>query len=105
MCGIFGGSPFLLAKDPARLLQHRGPDQNGELAVGGEGAPPFVIGQTRLSVVYKEDVPTPMQKGGATIAFNGEIYNWRALKAELEDKGVRFETPTDTEVVLAAYLA
>jgi asparagine synthase (glutamine-hydrolysing) len=105
MCGIFGGTPALLAKDPARLLAHRGPDQAGQITVGGDAAPPLLVGQTRLSVVYKEDVPTPMQKGGATIAFNGEIYNWRALRDELEKKGVRFETPTDTEVVLAAYLA
>ena len=39
-----------------------------------------------------------------SIAFNGEIYNWRALRRELEAKGCRFETPTDTEVVLCAYL-
>jgi asparagine synthase (glutamine-hydrolysing) len=105
MCGIFGGTPALLAKDPARLLLHRGPDQQGQIAVGSPGGPPLVIGQTRLSVVYKEDVPTPMQKGKATIAFNGEIYNHVAIRHELEQKGVQFETPTDTEVVLAAYLA
>jgi asparagine synthase (glutamine-hydrolysing) len=63
-----------------------------------------VVGQTRLSVVYKEDVPTPMTKGDAVIAFNGEIYNWLDIRAELETKGHRFETPTDTEMVLAAYL-
>jgi asparagine synthetase B (glutamine-hydrolysing) len=55
-------------------------------------------------VVYKKDVPTPMQRYGAVIAFNGEIYNWGALRRELEAKGYRFETPTDTEVVLCAYL-
>jgi len=68
------------------------------------GGSPFVLGQTRLSVVYKGDVPTPMQKGGATIAFNGEVYNWQELRSLLEQKGHRFETQTDTEVVLAAFL-
>jgi asparagine synthase (glutamine-hydrolysing) len=45
-----------------------------------------------------------MTKGDAVIAFNGEIYNWPELREALEAKGHRFETPTDTEVVLAAYL-
>jgi asparagine synthase (glutamine-hydrolysing) len=45
-----------------------------------------------------------MSKGGAWIAFNGEIYNWQELKHELETRGHVIETPTDTEVLLAAYL-
>jgi asparagine synthase (glutamine-hydrolysing) len=104
MCGIFGGTPDLIATDVERLLFHRGPDQQGRVVVQGPGGPPVVIGQTRLNVVYKKDVPTPMQRYGAVIAFNGEIYNWGALRRELEAKGYRFETPTDTEVVLCAYL-
>ena len=105
MCGIFGGTSDLIVADAERLLLHRGPDQQGRVAVrpGGD-APAVVIGQTRLNVVYKQNVPTPMQRYGATIAFNGEIYNWGALRHELEAKGYRFETPTDTEVVLCAYL-
>lgn len=62
------------------------------------------MGQTRLSVVTKKPVATPMEKGGAVISFNGEIYNWLELRRELEGLGHRFETDTDTEVVLAAYL-
>jgi asparagine synthase (glutamine-hydrolysing) len=62
------------------------------------------MGQTRLSVVTKTPVATPMQKGGAVIAFNGEIYNWLEVRADLASRGHRFETETDTEVVLAAYL-
>jgi asparagine synthase (glutamine-hydrolysing) len=104
MCGIFGGIPELIAADAERLLFHRGPDQHGRVVLEHASGPPVVIGQTRLNVVYKKDVPTPMQRYGATIAFNGEIYNWGALRRELEAKGYRFETPTDTEVVLAAYL-
>jgi asparagine synthase (glutamine-hydrolysing) len=104
MCGIFGGTRELISRDSATLLRHRGPDQQGELEVTTLGDSSFIVGQTRLSVVYKGDVPTPMQKGGATIAFNGEIYNWQALRHELEAKGHRFETQTDTEVVLAAFL-
>lgn len=104
MCGIFGGAAELISKDAERLLFHRGPDQQGRVVVTANAGRSLVIGQTRLSVVYKKDVPTPMSKGGATIAFNGEIYNWLELQRVLEARGHRFETPTDTEVVLAAYL-
>src|SRR5262249_35201754 len=104
MCGIFGGSAELVASHAEQLLKHRGPDQQGRVQVRSKSGRSLVVGQTRLSVVYKEDVPTPMTKDGAVIAFNGEIYNWRELKSALEAKGHRFETPTDTEVALAAYL-
>ena len=87
MCGIFGGTPELIATDVERLLFHRGPDQQGRVVVQGGGDAPVVIGQTRLNVVYKKDVPTPMQRYGAVIAFNGEIYNWGPLRRELETKG------------------
>jgi len=104
MCGIFGGAPELLCADPERLLFHRGPNQQGRVVVPGRDGRPYVIGQTRLSVVYKGDVPTPMRRGDAVIAFNGEVYNWLELRSELEAKGYAFETATDTEVVLCAYL-
>jgi asparagine synthase (glutamine-hydrolysing) len=104
MCGIYGGSPEFVSSDAARLLLHRGPDQQGEILVHARTGEPILIGQTRLSVVYKKDVPTPMERDGAVISFNGEIYNWQPLRRELEAKGWRFQTPTDTEVVLCAYL-
>jgi asparagine synthase (glutamine-hydrolysing) len=104
MCGIFGGVPPLVSEDAEQLLRHRGPDQHGCVTVAGPDGRPVRIGQTRLNIVYKKDVPTPMQRDGATIAFNGEVYNWTELRLELEAKGWRFRTPTDTEVVLCAYL-
>jgi len=104
MCGIFGGTPELISADADRLLLHRGPDQQGQLLVPAPDGRQVLIGQTRLSIVYKKAVPTPMMARGATLAFNGEIYNWPALRRELEAKGYRFQTPTDTEVVLYAYL-
>jgi asparagine synthase (glutamine-hydrolysing) len=104
MCGIFGGTPELINKDVERLINHRGPDQHGHMTVTTREGRPLVLGQTRLNVVCKEDVPTPMPRGGAVIAFNGEIYNWTAVRDELAAKGHTFETRTDTEVVLCAYL-
>jgi len=103
MCGIFGGAAELVAPDAERLLFHRGPDQQGRLVVEAAGGGAVVIGQTRLNVVTREDVPTPMRRGDAVIAFNGEIYNWRTLRRDLEAAGHRFATETDTEVVLCAY--
>lgn len=104
MCGIFGGSPDLVSEDAAKLLQHRGPNQTGQVLLRASDDAPILMGQTRLSVVCKEDIPTPFQRDGATIAFNGEIYNWRQIRSELEAKGTVFTTETDTEVVLCAYL-
>jgi asparagine synthase (glutamine-hydrolysing) len=104
MCGIFGGASELINPLAATLLRHRGPDQQGQVLVEAENGLELVMAQNRLNVVYKRDVPTPMQRGEAVIAFNGEIYNWLDLRTELEAKGHRFETPTDTEVALCAYL-
>src|SRR5262249_55068465 len=104
MCGIYGGFPDLLNGDPARLLRHRGPDQAGTMVCEGSQRMPVLMGQTRLNVVYKEAVPTPIARDGAVVAFNGEIYNWTGLRTDLEARGWRFETPTDTEVALCAYL-
>jgi asparagine synthase (glutamine-hydrolysing) len=105
MCGIFGGTPELLRSDAAALLRHRGPDQAGVRELRARDGAPLLLGQTRLAIVSKAAVPTPLKRRGALIAFNGEIYNWRDLRAELERQGEQFETETDTEVALAAWLA
>jgi asparagine synthase (glutamine-hydrolysing) len=62
------------------------------------------LGQTRLNIVDRHNISLPVHIGKATILFNGEIYNWIELKRELEDLGHEFQTKTDTEVALAAYL-
>jgi asparagine synthase (glutamine-hydrolysing) len=80
-----------------RALLHRGPDAQAVLCRGAAG-----LGHTRLSIV---DVaggaqPMPAPDGQWAIVFNGEIYNYRELRAALEADGVRFVTHSDTEVVL-----
>ncbi len=105
MCGIYGGHPGLLAADAGERLRHRGPDQQGCIDTIAPGGQPLRLGQTRLSIVDRHDVPVPLTLGDATIVYNGEVYNWRALRDQLEALGHRFTTQTDTEVVLAAYLA
>jgi asparagine synthase (glutamine-hydrolysing) len=104
MCGIFGGHPDLLISNSEKVLFHRGPDQQGRETFLDRRGGPFVLGMTRLSIVDRREMPIPFGARGAWIAFNGEIYNWRDIRAKLERVGVRFETQTDTEVVLHAFL-
>ena len=103
MCGIAGhvGStqPELL---PAMLglLKHRGPDDSGIHASGDVG-----LGMTRLAIIDLVTGRQPMSDdtGRYWIVFNGEIYNFRELRAELMTAGRRFRTRSDTEVILQAY--
>ena len=110
MCGIAG--LFRLRDraplDPARVeamcdaLVHRGPDGSGVWH-----APGVALGHRRLSIIDLAGSPQPMHStdGRATIVFNGEIYNFRELRAELAEKGARFATEGDTETILAAWQA
>ena len=108
MCGIAGlfhlGTPKPV--DPARVRQmsdtlaHRGPDGSGVWTAQGVG-----LGHRRLSIIDVEGSPQPMHSpdGRATIVFNGEIYNFAELRSELTQRGARFATDGDTEVILAAW--
>lgn len=81
-------------------LIHRGPDGGGVWTAPGVG-----LGHRRLSIIDIAGSPQPMhsEDGRAVIVFNGEIYNFRELRRELEQAGARFCTDGDTEVILAAY--
>ncbi|MGH7858611.1 MAG: asparagine synthase (glutamine-hydrolyzing), partial [Candidatus Binatia bacterium] len=83
------------------LLRHRGPDEGGLLDRG----PLAVLGHRRLSIIDLAQGQQPMGSGDGSvwITYNGEIYNHRALRADLETRGHRFRTSCDTEVVLEAY--
>lgn len=104
MCGIFGGHADLLNPSAIDLLRHRGPDQQGIVSFPFGETEEILVGATRLNIVDKRDIEVPMVRDGAAISYNGEIYNWRDLRRELESEGVTFSTNTDTEVVLQAYL-
>jgi len=84
----------------ADALAHRGPDGSGVWTDHGIG-----LGHRRLSVIDLEGSPQPMHSadGDAVLAFNGEIYNFRELRTELEGYGAKFRTDGDTEVILAAW--
>lgn len=107
MCGIAGAldwssKPDLGAVDHmTRVLAHRGPDGDGLVETEH-----VAFGHRRLAVIDLSDAALqPMwdRQRQILITFNGEIYNYRELRAELEERGVRFATHSDTEVILEAY--
>lgn len=107
MCGIAG--TFGLA-DPSVIhrmttcLAHRGPDDHAYFIDVEEGV---ALGHRRLAIIDPSPrgrQPMADPQGRYRIIFNGEIYNFGALRAELESHGHVFSTGTDTEVLLAAYI-
>jgi len=115
MCGIFIALERHRPVDAARArqaiaaLRHRGPDGIGEYqfslpanAVPGAIAACGFIGHTRLSILDPSSLSAqPFRRGPRTLAYNGEIYNFRALRPALAQRGQRFETDGDTEVLMA----
>ncbi len=108
MCGIFAitgkrapdvSSPTLEAG--LRALSHRGPDGSGTMRFAA-----CVLGHTRLSIIDITGGTQPMKDTERDIAvvFNGEIYNYKELRKEMEQKGHHFRTQSDTEVILKAYI-
>jgi asparagine synthase (glutamine-hydrolysing) len=83
-----------------KVITHRGPDEQG-MAVEGRAA----LGMRRLSIIDLKSGQQPIfsNDGSKLIVFNGEIYNYRELKSELEELGYRFKTNSDTETIIHAY--
>src|SRR5262245_28431997 len=104
MCGILGGINAPFNENSVNRLHHRGPDQSSLVTERIDDERSVTFGQTRLNIVDRHDIELPVRVGKATIVFNGEIYNWLELRSELEALGWNFQTKTDTEVVLVAYL-
>lgn len=104
MCGICGFSGLrndaLLRAMTARL-EHRGPDEDGFFSDGERAS----LGMRRLRVIDLSTGSQPVFNEDRTVAvvFNGEIYNFRELRAELEAQGHRFRTNSDTEVLAHLY--
>ena len=106
MCGIAGYSHLRRPQDRADLerslasIAHRGPDQQGEVH-----SPQLSMGARRLRVMDLEsgDQPFASENGDVNLVFNGEVFNHRELRVELESAGYKFRSHCDTEVVLHAF--
>lgn len=107
ICGYVGRSDPELIGTMTRLLAHRGPDGEGlQFFPGGEGHVPTALGHRRLSIIdpsARGAQPMPYANERYWITYNGELYNFRELRRELEREGLQFVTGTDTEVVLGMY--
>jgi asparagine synthase (glutamine-hydrolysing) len=110
MCGICGQFNFRDRAPVARrdieamadTIVHRGPDDEGYLVSG-----PIGLGSRRLSIIDIAGGHQPMADAEETVwvSFNGEIYNFRELRRELEGRGHRFRTSSDTEAIVHGYKA
>jgi asparagine synthase (glutamine-hydrolysing) len=103
MCGIFGfaGRPDrqLLGRMGAAVA-HRGPDDAGAFET-----PSVSLGHRRLSIIDREGGHQPVANEDETVwlVYNGEVYNYRELRTELEGSGHEFRTHSDSEVIVHAY--
>lgn len=102
MCGICGftghrNDQKAVIERMMKSIEHRGPDSEGSFC-GGE----ITLGFRRLSIIDLEDGQQPMESadGNLHIVFNGEIYDYKELRAELEAAGISFRTHSDTEVLV-----
>ena len=113
MCGIFGivannaRIPEGMLERGTRSLAHRGPDDSGTVVLRSKNSSNEIgLGNRRLAILDLSPVAhQPMHDSvtGNWIVYNGEIYNFQAVKQELEREGVTFKSHSDTEVLLKAY--
>jgi asparagine synthase (glutamine-hydrolysing) len=107
MCGIIGFNGNFHRDSLAsglRAIRHRGPDDGGEFFDPESGVG---LGHARLSIIDLSPLghqPMSDRASGVQLVFNGEIYNYRELRADLEKKGCAFRGHSDTEVLLQMYL-
>jgi len=108
MCGICGQFNFArnepvepeTIRQMAESIRHRGPDDEGYLFDG-----PVGLGFRRLSIIDLAGGHQPMSDAEETVwvIFNGEIYNFKELRGDLEQRGHSFRTRSDTEVIIHGY--
>ena len=114
MCGIFGivarnaRIPDGVLERGTQSLAHRGPDDSGTIVVRDSAANSIEIGlgNRRLAILDLSPLahqPMHDAETGNWLVYNGEIYNFRVIRDELEQLGTSFVSHSDTEVVLKAY--
>jgi len=102
MCGIAGGYKLEReqVEEMSQALSHRGPDGFGYFSCAG-----FSMGMARLMIQGGTEAKQPFvsEDGKVQVVFNGELYNWRSIRKELEREGCRFKTECDGEILPAAW--
>ncbi|MFN9916505.1 MAG: asparagine synthetase B, partial [Pirellulaceae bacterium] len=86
-------------------LAHRGPDGRGTFRSDHSNGSGVALGHRRLAIIDLVGGHQPMRNETVCLTFNGEIYNYRELRALLEGRGYVFQTDSDTETILHAYEA
>jgi len=109
MCGIVGFIDYSKKQNKSTLekmvetLKHRGPDNNGVVLYENEIAQ-VGMGQTRLAIIdVSDDGLQPMEYKHLSIVYNGEVYNYKEIRNELILLGHKFNSNSDTEVILHAF--
>ena len=98
MCSIAGAPKRAHVEKMLQLMEHRAPDGSGVYDKD------YAIGMGRLAIIdLRSDISLPFRDDGLVLSFNGEIYNYKELRKKLKNLGHKFETQTDTEVLLKAY--
>src|SRR4051794_300608 len=109
MCGIAGKCYFSADREVGRhtieamtdVMSHRGPDDRGFYRKSQ-----IALGHRRLSILDLSSAghqPMSNEDGTVWVVFNGEIYNYKELRSQLEGRGHKFRSNTDTEVIVHAY--
>src|SRR3989344_5407305 len=100
ICGFYGFENKKLLLSMMKSIEHRGPDDSGFYADKN-----IMLGHRRLSIIDLKTGKQPIfnEDESIVVVYNGEIYNFKELREELEKKGHKFYTNSDTEVIVHAY--
>jgi asparagine synthase (glutamine-hydrolysing) len=107
ICGVVGNPGENLIKRMLGTMRYRGPDDEGSYSAATSNGDRVALGHLRLSIIDLSPAghgPMADQSGKIWLTYNGEIYNFKELRRELEQLGHRFQTDTDSEVIICAYL-
>ncbi|HYP29841.1 MAG TPA: asparagine synthase (glutamine-hydrolyzing) [Blastocatellia bacterium] len=106
ICGVVGSADEQLIRGMLAPIAHRGPDDEGVYVSGGESGVRAGLGHRRLSIIDLSPAghePMSDESGRIWLTFNGEIYNFRQVRRELEALGHGFRSESDAEVIIYAY--
>ncbi|HSF24623.1 MAG TPA: asparagine synthase (glutamine-hydrolyzing), partial [Blastocatellia bacterium] len=107
ICGVVGQADEQLIKSMLSRIAHRGPDDEGLYIADTSTGERIGLGHRRLSIIDLTPAghePMPDASGRIWLTYNGEIYNFKQLRTELESRGHSFKSHTDAEVIIYAYI-